>query len=78
MKKHIYFFANGVTVITDEKGEQMTEGLTLNWVRVFGEYLKNQGLKPEEFKLHFQTRDGIREGRFFMKEKSGEIGYEMI
>jgi hypothetical protein len=65
-RRKIYFFSNGVTIISDEPGAYrespkpwpaLFDGSTCEfqvpWIRVFADFLVSKGEEPSHFELHF-------------------------
>ena len=81
-RRKIYFFANGVTVVSDKPGlsqespecspasrYQSTCEFQKPWIAVFADFLERMGEEPHEFELHFP--DG-RIGRIFWNDDTYE------
>lgn len=51
MNKSIFFYPNGATAVTDEKGEQVPR-LQTPWIKLFVEFLESRGEDPTSFEIN--------------------------
>jgi hypothetical protein len=49
--KRITFFPNGLTVVSDEKGDMIQNMPLSSWVQVYLAYLANEGFDPTQFEI---------------------------